>query len=68
VSKHDFESLQRIYNAISRWDVEELVTDLAHDIEWSQPDTLPWGSRLRAYFDTAPIMAALGEGGDVPSA
>jgi uncharacterized protein len=132
VSEHDVESLLRIYHALSRWDVDELVSDLAHDIELSLPDTLPWGgthhghegvrafasisqdhldgrwadpddfldagdrmvvlgrmrgrakasgreyevefvhvwtmtdgvaSRLRAYFDTAPIMAALGEGG-----
>ena len=131
MSEHDVESLRRIYQAVSRWDVEELVSDLAHDIEWSLPDTLPWGgtrhghegvrafasvsqdhidgrwadpddfldagdrlvvlgrmrgrarasgrdyevefvhvwtmtdgvaSRLRAYFDTAPIMAALGDG------
>jgi uncharacterized protein len=136
VSEHDVESLRRIYSAFSRWDVEELVSDLAHDIEWSLPDTLPWGgtrhghdgvrafvsvsndhvegrwadpddfldagdrlivqgrmrgrakasgrgyevdfvhiwtmtdgmaSRMRAYFDTAPIMAALGHGGDAPA-
>jgi uncharacterized protein len=136
VSEHDVESLRRIYQAISRWDVEELVSDLAHDIEWSLPDTLPWGgtrhghegvrafvsvsndhvegrwadpddfldagdrlivlgrmrgrakasgrdyevefvhvwtmtdgmaSRVRAFFDTAPIMAALGHGVDAPT-
>ena len=136
MSEHDVESLQRIYQALSSWDVEELVSDLAHDIEWSLPDTLPWGgtrhghdgvrafvsvsndhvegrwadpddfldagdrlivqgrmrgrakasgrgyevdfvhiwtmtdgmaSRMRAYFDTAPIMAALGHGGDAPA-
>jgi hypothetical protein len=60
VSKHDFESLQRIYNAISRWDEVEFVH------VWTMTDGV--ASRLRAYFDTAPIMAALGEGGDVPSA
>ena len=136
MSEHDVESLQRIYQALSSWDVEELVSDLAHDIELSLPDTLPWGgtrhghdgvrafvsvsndhvegrwadpddfldagdrlivqgrmrgrakasgrgyevdfvhiwtmtdgmaSRMRAYFDTAPIMAALGHGGDAPA-
>jgi ketosteroid isomerase-like protein len=136
VSEHDVESLRRIYNAFSRWDLEELVSDLAHDIEWRLPDTLPWGgtrhghdgvlafvsvsndhvegrwadpddfldagdrlivqgrmrgraktsgrgyevdfvhiwtmtdgvaSRMRAYFDTAPIMAALGHGADAPA-
>ena len=130
MSQQDVESLRRIYDAFSRWDVEELVADLAHDIEWNLPDALPWGgtrhghdgvlafasvlqdhlegswadpddfldagdrmvvlgrlrgraratgqafevefahvwkmtdgvaSRLHAYFDTAPIMAALGQ-------
>jgi uncharacterized protein len=136
VSEDDVRSLRRIYDAFSRWDVEELVSDLAHDIEWSLPDTLPWGgtrhghdgvrsfasvsqdhvegrwadpddfldagdrlvvvgrmrgrakasgqdyevefvhvwtmtdgvaSRLRAYFDAVPIIAALGEGADTTS-
>lgn len=130
MSEEDVRALRRIYEAFSRWDVEELVRDLAHDIEWSLPDSIPWGgtrhghdgvrsfasvsqdhvegrwadpddfldagdrlvvlgrmrgrarasgtdfeiefahvwtvtdgmaSRLRAYFDTAPIIAALGE-------
>ena len=43
MSQQDVESLRRIYDAFSRWDVEELVADLAHDIEWSLPDALPWG-------------------------
>jgi uncharacterized protein len=43
VSEEDVKSLQRIYAAMSRWDLEELVRDLAHDIEWSLPDTVPWG-------------------------
>jgi uncharacterized protein len=133
MSEQEVESLRRIYEAFSRWDVEELVEDMAHDIEWSLPDSLPWGgtrhghdgvrafaeisqdlvegrwadaddfldagdrivvlgrlrgrakatgqefevgfahvwtmtdgmaSRLRAYFDTAPIMATLGPAGD----
>lgn len=133
MSEQDVEALRRIYDAFSRWDVDELVADLTHDIEWNLPETLPWGgtrhghdgvlaftsisqdhiegrwadpddfldagdrlvvlgrlrgrgkasglefevefahvwtltdgvaSRLRAYFDTAPIMAVLGEGAD----
>jgi uncharacterized protein len=39
----DVKSLLRIYEAMSRWDVDELLSDLAHDIEWSVPDTVPWG-------------------------
>src|SRR4051812_5161553 len=136
MSEHDIESLRRIYYAFSLWDVDELVSDLAHDVEWTMPETLPWGgtrhghdgvrafasvsqdhvegrwadpddfldagdrlvvlgrmrgrakatgrdyevefvhvwtmtdgvaSRLRAYFDTAPIIAALDEGPDATS-
>jgi uncharacterized protein len=43
VSEHDVKSLRRLYSALSRWDIEELLSDVAHDIEWSAPDTVPWG-------------------------
>lgn len=43
MSEHDVKALRRIYAALSRWDLEELVQDLAHDIEWSLPPTIPWG-------------------------
>ena len=37
------QSLRRIYEALSRWDVEELVRDVTHDFELSVPETLPLG-------------------------
>jgi uncharacterized protein len=43
LSGDDVKSLRRIYGALSRWDVDEFLRDLAHDIEWSLPDTVPWG-------------------------
>jgi ketosteroid isomerase-like protein len=43
VSEHDIEAVRRIYTALTRWDVEELVADLTHDVEWSMPEPLPWG-------------------------
>jgi ketosteroid isomerase-like protein len=136
VSEEDVRALRRIYEAFSHWDVDELVRDLTHDIEWGLPDSIPWGgtrhghdgvrsfasvsqdhvegrwadpddfldagdrlvvlgrmrgrarasgtefeiefahvwtmtdgmaSRLRAYFDTAPLTAALGEAGGAPA-
>ncbi len=39
----EVQSLRRIYDALSRWDVDELVKDLAHDIELNLPESLPWG-------------------------
>jgi hypothetical protein len=43
MSEDEVKALRRIYSAMSRWVVEELMRDLAHDIEWNLPDALPWG-------------------------
>jgi ketosteroid isomerase-like protein len=125
VSEHDIQAVRRIYTALTRWDVDDLVADMTHDVEWTLPDPLPWGgthhgpdgvrtfarifrdhveagdriialgrlrgraresghdfevefahvwaltdgvaSRVRVYYDTAPILAAL-EGRSPPEA
>src|SRR5947209_5713545 len=41
----DIERLRRIYDAFDRRAVDDLLADLAHDMEWRAPDTLPWGGR-----------------------
>ncbi len=43
MSEHDIQAVRRIYTALTRWDVDDLVADLTHDVEWSLPDPLPWG-------------------------
>jgi ketosteroid isomerase-like protein len=43
VSEHDIQAVRRIYTALTRWDIDELVADLTHDVEWSLPAPLPWG-------------------------
>jgi ketosteroid isomerase-like protein len=43
MSEPKIESLQRVYWAVQRRDAEELSRLLSHDIEWSLPETLPWG-------------------------
>jgi ketosteroid isomerase-like protein len=43
MSHDDVMALRRIYEALSMWDVDELLRDLAHDIEWSLPESVPWG-------------------------
>ena len=35
--------LREAYTAISRGDAETLGSLVAHDIEWTLPDSLPWG-------------------------
>jgi hypothetical protein len=39
----EIQALQRIYDALSRWDVDELAKDVTHDFEMTLPETVPWG-------------------------
>jgi ketosteroid isomerase-like protein len=39
----EIQALQRIYDAFSRWDVDELAKDVTHDFELTMPKTVPWG-------------------------
>jgi len=54
---HDLKAVRRIYTAINRGDIDELAADVAHDIEWSVPDFVPWGGTrhgpdgIRAFAD-----------------
>jgi ketosteroid isomerase-like protein len=39
----EIKALQRIYEALSRWDIEEVARDVTHDFELILPETVPWG-------------------------
>ena len=43
MSEDEIKSLRRVYEALSRWDVEGFVSDVSHDFELISPDTVPWG-------------------------
>jgi ketosteroid isomerase-like protein len=43
MSDQDIGALRRIYDAMTGWRIEELVRDVAHDIEWNLPESVPWG-------------------------
>ena len=43
MSEIEIQSLRRIYDALSRWDVDEFANDVTHDFEFVLPETLPWG-------------------------
>jgi ketosteroid isomerase-like protein len=36
-------AVRRIYDAFSRWDVDELAREVTHDFELILPKTVPWG-------------------------
>ena len=35
--------MRRIYDAFARWDVDEMLRDVAHDFVMTLPDTVPFG-------------------------
>jgi ketosteroid isomerase-like protein len=39
----EIQALRRIYDALSRWDVEGFENDVTHDFELILPETVPWG-------------------------
>jgi len=57
MSEDDVQAVKRIYSALNRGDVDELAADVAHDIEWSLPERVPWGGThhgpdgIRAFAD-----------------
>jgi uncharacterized protein len=43
VPEFEVEALRRIYDALSRWDVDEFTAAVTHDFEMILPETVPWG-------------------------
>jgi uncharacterized protein len=43
VPEIEIQALQRIYDALSRWDIDEFAGDVTHDFELVLPETVPWG-------------------------
>jgi ketosteroid isomerase-like protein len=39
----EIRALRGIYDAFSRWDVDEFVKGVTHDFELVLPETVPWG-------------------------
>ena len=43
MADEDIERVRAVYAAMSRRDPGRLAEALAHDIEWTMPEALPWG-------------------------
>lgn len=43
MAEFEIQSLRRIYEALSRWDVDEFANDVTRDFEFILPETVPWG-------------------------
>lgn len=39
----EIQAVRRIYDAFSKWDVDEFARNVTHDFELVLPDTVPWG-------------------------
>ena len=55
MSEHEIKSLRRIYEALSRWDVDDFIADVTHYFELALPDTLPWGGTRTATMACEPM-------------
>jgi ketosteroid isomerase-like protein len=44
--QYEIQTVRRIYDALSRWNLDELATDVTHDFEMILPETVPWGGTL----------------------
>jgi uncharacterized protein len=50
------EALRDIYSAIQRHDSERLTEALAHDIEWTLPETVPWGGTHHGHLGVMAVV------------
>jgi ketosteroid isomerase-like protein len=49
MSEEELQALRRMYDAFSRWDVDELCRNVTHDFEMILPETLPFGGTRHGY-------------------
>ena len=59
MSEHEVRAVQRIYAAFSRWDVDEMLSDVSHDFELTLPDPLPFGGTRHGPQRTPRVRTAL---------
>ena len=50
------ETLRDIYSAIQHHDSERLTEALAHDIEWTLPETVPWGGTHHGHLGVMAVV------------
>jgi len=56
VVEDEVKSLQRIYQAVQRGDLDELSEALTHDIEWTLPGALPWGGTHHGHLGVQAVL------------
>lgn len=61
MSQDDIRSLRRVYAAMQSGDAEDFRRDLAHDIEWSLPEGLPWGGTRHGADGVETLLEIFGD-------
>jgi uncharacterized protein len=49
VAEEDVAKVRRIYEAMSRWDIDELAQSVTHDFELNMPESVPFGGTRHGY-------------------
>ena len=58
------DTFRRIYSAVQRGDIEALQENLSHDIEWTMPDSVPWGGTHHGHLGIASMREIYEEHAD----
>jgi uncharacterized protein len=56
MSEEEIQSLQRIYAAIQQGDSNELRQSMTHDIEWTMPESVPWGGTHHGHLGITAVV------------
>ena len=56
MSDAPIEALRDIYAAIQRHDSDRLTEALTHDIEWTLPETVPWGGTHHGHLGVMAVV------------
>jgi ketosteroid isomerase-like protein len=59
--EEDIARLRRVFDAFDRGDVEDLVGDLAHDVQFRQSEALPWGGARHGHDGMRSMLETLEE-------
>ena len=55
------DSMRRIYAAMQRHDADALAESVAHDIEWTLPEAVPWGGTRHGHLGVISLVGIFDE-------
>lgn len=60
MSEENVDTIRGIYDAFARGDIPAIIDQLADDVAWHSPETLPWGGDERGHEGVLAFFGRLG--------